>query len=333
MTEPRPSATPDARRDRRRAGRARRLVGSVRRADVGARRALPARRSASTAGSPTSTSTARSRMRGCSPRRASSTRDDLAAIERGLRRDPRPRSTPARFAWSIERRGRAPQHREAPDRAGRRAPASACTPARSRNDQVATDLRLWLRGEIDATRRAAAALARGTGRPRGTSRRNDHARLHAPAGGAAGHFRPPPARLRGDARPRQRAARRLPPARQPAAARQRRARRHELPDRPRRASRASSASRRCAATRSTRCPIATSRSSSPAARRSRCCTCRASPRSSSLWSSPRFGFVDARRPLLHRQLDHAAEEESRRARAGARQDRRACSATCARCSC
>jgi argininosuccinate lyase len=28
-------------------------------------------------------------------------------------------------------------------------PASACTPARSRNDQVATDVRLWLRDEID----------------------------------------------------------------------------------------------------------------------------------------------------------------------------------------
>ena len=46
-----------------------------------------------------------------------------------------------------------------------------------------------------------------------------------------------------------------------------------------------------------------------------------------LWSSPRFGFVDARRSLLHRQLDHAAEEESRRAGARARQDRRASSAT------
>jgi argininosuccinate lyase len=27
--------------------------------------------------------------------------------------------------------------------------ANACTPGRSRNDQVATDVRLWLRGEID----------------------------------------------------------------------------------------------------------------------------------------------------------------------------------------
>ena len=40
-----------------------------------------------------------------------------------------------------------------------------------------------------------------------------------------------------------------------------------------------------------------------------------------LWSSPRFGFVRLRRPLLHRQLDHAAEEESGRAGARARQER------------
>ena len=40
-----------------------------------------------------------------------------------------------------------------------------------------------------------------------------------------------------------------------------------------------------------------------------------------LWMNPRFGFVDARRPLLHRLLDHAAEEEPGRGGADPRQDR------------
>ena len=40
-----------------------------------------------------------------------------------------------------------------------------------------------------------------------------------------------------------------------------------------------------------------------------------------LWSSPLFGFVRAVRQVHHRLLDHAAEAQSRRGRAGARQDR------------
>ena len=51
-----------------------------------------------------------------------------------------------------------------------------------------------------------------------------------------------------------------------------------------------------------------------------------------LWTSPRFGFVRLPDALLHRLVDHAAEEESRRAGAGARQERRASSATWWRCS-
>ena len=46
---------------------------------------------------------------------------------------------------------------------------------------------------------------------------------------------------------------------------------------------------------------------------------------------PALRLRRARRPLLHRQLDHAAEEESRRARARARQDRPRRSATSWRC--
>ena len=46
-----------------------------------------------------------------------------------------------------------------------------------------------------------------------------------------------------------------------------------------------------------------------------------------LWSSAQFGFIDPVGQLLHRLVDHAAEEEPRRAGAGPRQDRAACSAT------
>ena len=40
-----------------------------------------------------------------------------------------------------------------------------------------------------------------------------------------------------------------------------------------------------------------------------------------LWASPRLRLRAPRRPLLHRQLDHAAEEESGRPGAGPRQKR------------
>ena len=40
-----------------------------------------------------------------------------------------------------------------------------------------------------------------------------------------------------------------------------------------------------------------------------------------LWSSPAVRLRRPARPLLHRLVDHAAEEESRRAGAGARQNR------------
>ena len=39
-------------------------------------------------------------------------------------------------------------------------PESGCTPARSRNDQVATDVRLWLRGAIDELARQVHGLRR-----------------------------------------------------------------------------------------------------------------------------------------------------------------------------
>ena len=86
------------------------------------------------------------------------TKRDLTAIERGLARIRREIET-GRFAWSlddedvhlnIERRLTA-----LVGEAGKRLHT-----ARSRNDQVATDLRLWLREEIDAIDGVLAALLR-----------------------------------------------------------------------------------------------------------------------------------------------------------------------------
>ena len=70
---------------------------------------------------------------------------------------------------------------------------------RSRNDQVATDCACGSRrdrGHRGAARRRAARARRA----RGAAHRDDPARLHAPAGGAAGVVRAPPARVRRDVR-------------------------------------------------------------------------------------------------------------------------------------
>jgi argininosuccinate lyase len=90
--------------------------------------------------------------RGILPRR------DLAAIERGLRRI-RAEIEAGRFKWSLDAED---VHLNIERRltalvgdAGKRLHT-----ARSRNDQVATDLRLWLRSEIDEILKLAAALER-----------------------------------------------------------------------------------------------------------------------------------------------------------------------------
>ena len=90
--------------------------------------------------------------RGIVPRR------DLAAIERGLRRI-RGEIEAGRFKWSLDAED---VHLNIERRltalvgdAGKRLHT-----ARSRNDQVATDLRLWLRSEIDRILALAAALER-----------------------------------------------------------------------------------------------------------------------------------------------------------------------------
>src|SRR5207245_4413569 len=86
------------------------------------------------------------------------TKRDLTAIERGLARIRREIEAGS-FAWSldaedvhlnIERRLTA-----IAGEAGKRLHT-----ARSRNDQVATDLRLWLREEIDATDKLLVGLLR-----------------------------------------------------------------------------------------------------------------------------------------------------------------------------
>ena len=105
--------------------------------------------------------------------------------------------------------------------------------ARSRNDQVATDLRLWVRDAIDRTDGLLQDLqAALLGARRGARGRRD-AGLHPSAGGAAGDARPSSAGLCRDVRARSRPLRRRPRAPQRMPARRRGARRHELPDRSR----------------------------------------------------------------------------------------------------
>jgi argininosuccinate lyase len=85
-------------------------------------------------------------------------RRDLAAIQRGLAQVRREIES-GKFEWSLE-------HEDVHLNIERRLTALAgdagkrLHTARSRNDQVATDLRLWLRGEIDAIDARLVALAR-----------------------------------------------------------------------------------------------------------------------------------------------------------------------------
>ena len=73
--------------------------------------------------------------------------------------------------------------------------------ARSRNDQVATDFRMWVRNACDEALASIRDLQRGLVDGGGACR-NRHARLHAPAGRPAGDARPSSARLLRDAPPR-----------------------------------------------------------------------------------------------------------------------------------
>jgi argininosuccinate lyase len=86
------------------------------------------------------------------------TKRDLKAIERGLAQIRREIEA-GRFRWSLEAEDvHLNIERRLTALVGE--PGKRLHTARSRNDQVATDLRLWLRGEIDEIRDALAALER-----------------------------------------------------------------------------------------------------------------------------------------------------------------------------
>ena len=74
--------------------------------------------------------------------------------------------------------------------------------ARSRNDQVATDFRLYVRDEIDDVDCSARRLARRARRNRLARCRDGDARLHPSADRAADHLRPSSSRLCRDVRSR-----------------------------------------------------------------------------------------------------------------------------------
>ena len=83
-------------------------------------------------------------------------RRDLAAIERGLARV-QAEIRAGKFAWSIENEDvHSSIERRLTELAG--SAGKRLHTARSRNDQVATDVRLWLRDEIDAIAGKLAAL-------------------------------------------------------------------------------------------------------------------------------------------------------------------------------
>ncbi len=67
--------------------------------------------------------------------------------------------------------------------------------ARSRNDQVATDFRLYVRDTIDETDAALASFQHGAGAAGAGTRRDRDARIHPSADRAAGDVRAPSARL------------------------------------------------------------------------------------------------------------------------------------------
>ena len=79
-------------------------------------------------------------------------------------------------------------------------PAGRLHTARSRNDQVATDFKLYVRDWIDGADAALAALQLALARKAEAHCDTGHAGLHASAAGAARHLRPSSAGLRRDAR-------------------------------------------------------------------------------------------------------------------------------------
>jgi len=107
-------------------------------------------------------------------------------------------------------------------------PARRLHTARSRNDQVATDFKLWVRDWIDGADTALGGLQLRAGAQGGGAFRHGHAGLHASAAGAARDLRPPSPGLCRDALPRPRPAGRCEGTAQREPAGGGRARRHLL---------------------------------------------------------------------------------------------------------
>ena len=192
--------------------------------------------------------------------------------------------------------------------------------ARSRNDQVATDFRLCVRDAIDALDAALAGAAAGAGREGAEACRHRDAGLHPSADGAA---RSPSAIIcspmsRCSARDRGRFAdaRRA----QRIAARRGGARRHLVPDRPRRRPRRSASTGRSANSLDAVSDRDFVLESAGGGRRSRRASV-ALRRGDRDLVLAAIRLRAAVRPLHDRLLDHAAEAQPRRGRAGARQGR------------
>ena len=206
-------------RARRRAGRRRRATAADEHAVARAVRGRPGRRAAglhrqprrSTGGWPPTTSPARG------PTCAGLVRAGILDRRRGRRRA-RPPSTGSRTSWPTGTFAFAPTDEDIHTAVERRVtelagPAGAkLHTGRSRNDQVATDLRLYTKRELADVAGRVLDAAAGAARPGRRGRRRLPARLHPPAAGPAGAAGPPPAGPRLGAGPRRR-----PPARRPRA--------------------------------------------------------------------------------------------------------------------
>ena len=127
------------------------------------------------------------------------TKADLAAITKGLRAIPRDlRRASCRLPVELEDIHMVIE-KALIDR-DRRAGAKLHT-GRSRNDQVALDLRLWARDAVDELARTASHASAGLCGPGRKVSGHRHARIHAPAAGPADTGGPRAAGVRGNARP------------------------------------------------------------------------------------------------------------------------------------
>ena len=236
----------------------------------------------------------------------------LDAVERELREET--------FPFAPGRRRHPHGDRAAPDRDRRARSAGRLHTARSRNDQVVTDLAMYTRERCRARAGGDRRADGGAAGARRGARRLADARLHPPAARPAGVPRPPSAGVLLDARARPRSASPSPQREAGApAARRGRAGGRELRHRPAHGRATSSASPRsppnsidavsgrdfvldylnAAAT----CATHLSRLGAELV----------------LWSSAEFGFCELPDAWSSGSLDHAAEEEPRRGRAAARE--------------